>query len=391
VSSPEAGCSFRMCLQCCGNTPNDPASVKCDLIYHRLMYDKCRETDKLRGDMTELQKKLDEIQKQMGENSASSSSSGPQQQVTAAAPSDQQVPVPTTERPRNADSAAEVTSVEAEAARRDAEARKAKAKDAAWATVSVQLDHLSQEVADLRGKAAAGKVQQEDLEVCPSVSDVVFRPSQWIKVVVEACETQSDALARVDQLVMAIDRYYRICELKVGGPAALASARALESVRSTLSAIARSPGEAEHMRPILQPVAKILYANYLLITHGPESAGRWSAAVSAKTDVEESYVEAFQSLPPALRRPREERREDRGGRQSWGGGRGFGRGGRNFARGRGWGRGHGSWGDRKVENTGGSAWDGSQGRSGTADRGRRGYGSAAGTDEQSGKDLPRRG
>ena len=208
--------------------------------------------------------------------------------------------------------------------------------------VMAQVAQLSREVEGLREARVEKRTRVETVEKKEEVSvlDVVFRPTMWTRAVLDGAESPAEAVARVDTLVMAIDRHYRIGDLRANGLPANASARALEAVRAVLLKIARHPEDEEGLRGVLQPLGTTLYSNFLLLTHGSETAGRWQAAVSDRAVVDDEFVAAMQALPPVLRRPREEKPQDTRGRGSWGG-RGM-----QWQRGRAWsgqGRGRGGF------------------------------------------------
>ena len=261
--------------------------------------------------------------------------------------------------------------------------------EASVAVLATQVEFMMAELRMIReGRPEVGRGDAAVEPEVGAVGDVAHRPSQWARVVAQG-KTEAERQLRVDSLLLHIDRDHRVGELRSGGLPAQASARAMESIGTTLRAIARSPGESEHLAALLQPAAKLLYTNLLLLTHGPEAAGRWSAAITARTSIEESYVAAFQSLPPALRRPREEK--SGGGWSRW---QPSGRGMRGppadsrWSRGRNGGRGFGGGRERMMREPGWTPWEGS-GEGG--DRGRRGGAGAAPREEQNPRDPPRRG
>ena len=193
-----------------------------------------------------------------------------------------------------------------------------------------------------RAPTRPGKAEAEGYEKM-SFADVAGRPSLWVKVL---WEKAGDEASRVDGLMMALERYYKTEELKGDEIPAQASARALEAIRPILSEAVQRPGDAERLGQALVPLARILYANRLIVTHSRETAVRWQAAVADKGGVDEGFSRALSELPPGLRKTKAEREEeerrkvvhappwaDRGyqpqrqwppAAAAWAGGRGFG-------------------------------------------------------------------
>jgi len=257
------------------------------------------------------------------------------------------------------------------------------ARDAVVAAMSAQLEEVMKELEKVKRGAVPSLGVPARKEVAhESVLDLVFRPSHWIGGVIDNAGSQAEAQARADALLMAIDRQYRIAELRPGGVAAQASARALEAVRIILTMAARNPEDAEQLSEVIRPVATTLYSNYLLLTHGAETAGRWQTAVAAHVQVDEDYAAALQSLPPVLRRPRDQEGRGRG---SWGAR------GRQGMRGRGWNNAsRRGWTSERRGDAGRGPSDASGGRAGEAGGSRRGP-AAAGKDDGGKEPMQRRG
>ena len=92
--------------------------------------------------------------------------------------------------------------------------------------VMAQVAQLSREVEGLREARVEKRTRVETVEKKEEVSvlDVVFRPTMWTRAVLDGAESPAEAVARVDTLVMAIDRHYRIGDLRANGLPANASA-----------------------------------------------------------------------------------------------------------------------------------------------------------------------
>jgi len=224
----DRGCVFGMCLSCCSSLPSEAPDVECELVSHRLLFLKAQEAEGLRSQVAEMGEALIQLQRQR----LGSEPVEPREASDGGRP----------QGPPRRPVASFVVEEEPEAPGRTG------GLEASVAVLATQVEFMMAELRMIReGRPEVGRGDAAVEPEVGAVGDVAHRPSQWARVVAQG-KTEAERQLKVDSLLLHIDRDHRVGELRSGGLPAQASARAMESIGTTLRAIAPLPGSLSTWR-----------------------------------------------------------------------------------------------------------------------------------------------